>query len=93
VLIFPEGTRSKDGEVQEFRAGVGLLAKRTGAQVVPVSLAGTRSIWPRGSKIPRLRAGPVRLVFGEPVTYPETTDPKDAAADIRRRILELRSRN
>jgi hypothetical protein len=33
----------------------------------------------------------VRLRFGEPVSYPETTDPKEVAADIRRRILDLRS--
>lgn len=91
VLIFPEGTRSKDGDVQSFRAGVGLLAKRTGAQVVPVSLAGTRTVWPRGSKLPRLRAGPVRLVFGAPVTFPETTDPSEAADAIRRLVLELRA--
>ncbi|MCE9637635.1 MAG: 1-acyl-sn-glycerol-3-phosphate acyltransferase [Planctomycetes bacterium] len=90
VLIFPEGTRSEGGEVQEFRAGVGLLAKRTGAQVVPVSLDGTRRVWPRGAKVPSLRAGPVRLIYGAPVTYGEASDAKEVSADIRRRILELR---
>lgn len=90
VLIFPEGTRSEDGSVQEFRAGVGLLAKRTGAKVVPVSLDGTRRVWPRGKKLPSLRAGPVRLIYGDPVAYGETSEPKDVAEDLRRRILELR---
>lgn len=90
VIIFPEGTRSDDGEVREFRAGVGLLAKRTGAAVVPVSLDGSRRIWPRGRRRPRFGAGPVRLVYGEPVTFSETTDPKEAADEIRRRVLELR---
>jgi len=95
VLVFPEGTRSDGSEVLPFRAGAGLLATRTGAAVVPVSLAGTHRVWGRGRKLPRLLpwlvGGPVRLVFGEPVTYGETTDPGDAAADIRRRVLDLRS--
>lgn len=92
VLIFPEGTRSRDGEVQEFRAGVGLLARRTGAAVVPVSVDGTRRIWGRGRRLPRFLPAHVRLVYGEPVTYDETTDPKDVAADLRRRVLALRGR-
>lgn len=90
VLLFPEGTRSVDGEVQPFRAGVGLLARRTGAAVVPISLDGTRRVWGKGRKFPRLGPGPVRIAIGEPVTYDETTDPGDAAADIRRRVLEIR---
>ncbi len=90
VLIFPEGTRSTDGEVQEFRAGVGLLAIRTGAQVVPVSVDGTRRVWGRGRKAPRFGSGPVRLVYGDPVTYTKETGAKEAAADLRRRVTELR---
>lgn len=91
VLIFPEGTRSPDGEVREFRAGVGLLARRSRAAVVPVSIDGTRRLWPKGAKLPTLLRRRARIVFGEPVTYDETTDPRDAAADIRRRVLELRT--
>lgn len=91
VLIFPEGTRSKDGEVQDFRPGVGLLVRRTGARVVPVSIDGSRRIWPRGRKLPRFGAGPVRLVYGEPVAYDAEMDPKELTADIRRRVLDLRN--
>jgi len=90
VLIFPEGTRSKGGEVQEFRAGVALIALRSGAPVLPVSIDGSRRVWGRGRKLPRLSAGPVRLVFGEPVRYERPTRAEDAAADLRRRVLDLR---
>jgi 1-acyl-sn-glycerol-3-phosphate acyltransferase len=90
VLVFPEGTRSDGTRVLPFRAGAGLLATRTGAAAVPVSLEGTHRVWGRGRKFPRLFGGPARLVFGEPVTYGETTDPGDAAADLRRRVLALR---
>jgi 1-acyl-sn-glycerol-3-phosphate acyltransferase len=92
VLLFPEGTRGDGTEVQAFRPGVGLLAVRTGARVVPVSLEGTHRLWGRDRRAPRLLGGPVRIAFGEPATYDETTDPGDAAADIRRRVLELRSK-
>ena len=90
VLIFPEGTRSLDGQVQEFRAGVALIALRSGAPVLPISIEGSRRVWGKGRKFPRFGAGPVRLVFGEPVKYERPTRAEDAAADLRRRILDLR---
>lgn len=90
VLVFPEGTRSLDGEVQEFESGVGLLALRSGAPVLPISLDGTRRIWGKGAKYPRIGAGPVRLVYGEPVKYERPTKAEEVAADVRRRILDLR---
>jgi 1-acyl-sn-glycerol-3-phosphate acyltransferase len=90
VLIFPEGTRSVTGEVQEFETGVGLIALRSGAPVLPISIDGTRRIWGKGEKRPRLFAGPVRVVFGEPVSYEKPTRAEEVAADLRRRILDLR---
>ncbi len=90
VLIFPEGTRSVTGEVQEFELGVGLLALRSGAPVLPVSVEGTRRLWGKGRKYPRFGAGPVRIVFGEMVTYEKPTRAEEVAADLRRRILDLR---
>jgi 1-acyl-sn-glycerol-3-phosphate acyltransferase len=91
VLVFPEGTRSTDGEVQEFRAGVALMALRSGAPVLPISIDGTRRIWGKGMKRPRFGAGPVRMAFGDPVKYERPAKAEDVAADLRRRILDLRS--
>jgi 1-acyl-sn-glycerol-3-phosphate acyltransferase len=90
VLLFPEGTRSLDGNVREFEPGVGLIALRSGAPVLPISIEGSRRVWGKGRKLPRLGAGPVRLVFGEPVKYERPTRAEDVAADLRRRILDLR---
>ncbi len=90
VLVFPEGTRSTDGNVQEFRAGVALMALRSGAPVLPISIDGTRRIWGKGMKRPRIGAGPVRIVFGEPVKYERPAKAEDVAADLRRRVLDLR---
>jgi len=47
VLIFPEGTRSEDGEVRRFRDGAFVLAQRTGADIVPIALDGTSDTLPK----------------------------------------------
>src|SRR4029077_15454259 len=52
LLIFPEGTRSPDGSLQEAKDGLAMLALRTGAAIVPIGINDTDRVWPRGSKIP-----------------------------------------
>lgn len=66
VLIFPEGTRGDTKTMGPINRGVAMLAKRTGAQVVPVGVVGTHKAWPKGSKLKRSK---IRLVYGEPFTY------------------------
>lgn len=90
LLLFPEGTRSLDGSVKEFAAGVGLMALRSGSPVIPVLLKGTAGVWPKGRKLPKMGGGPVRLAFGAPVRYEKPFKAEDVAADLRSRVLELR---
>jgi CMP/dCMP kinase len=52
LLVFPEGTRSPTGELQEAKDGLAMLAMRTGARIVPVGISNTDAIWPKGRKIP-----------------------------------------
>jgi 1-acyl-sn-glycerol-3-phosphate acyltransferase len=54
VLIFPEGTRTRDGAIHTFKAGASLLIRRSGAPVVPVAVEGAFDIWPIGTSRPRL---------------------------------------
>lgn len=61
VLLFPEGTRSRDGSIGDFHKGVALLAK-DGATIVPVGISGTASVLPKGASRPR--SAPVAVVFG-----------------------------
>jgi len=68
VLLFPEGTRSKDGRVDSFKPGIGLLALRAAVPILPVYLQGTYDSWPRQRKLPRLAK--VRVFYG-PVLQPE----------------------
>ncbi len=55
LAIFPEGTRSKDGALQEAREGATVLALRSGAPILPIAIAGTHRFWPRGKFLPRPR--------------------------------------
>jgi 1-acyl-sn-glycerol-3-phosphate acyltransferase len=55
VMIYPEGTRTRDGALGEFHRGVMLLIKRSGAQVVPVAIEGAFDIWRIGQKHPKVR--------------------------------------
>jgi len=64
-LVFPEGTRSRDGRIQAFRRGGFFLALEAGASIVPISIAGTFALMPKGSVF--ARSGRVRVRFHPPV--------------------------
>jgi 1-acyl-sn-glycerol-3-phosphate acyltransferase len=64
-LIFPEGTRTRDGRTQAFRRGGFFLALESGAAVVPITISGTYGLMPRGTIFPR--RGTVDVIFHPPV--------------------------
>jgi 1-acyl-sn-glycerol-3-phosphate acyltransferase len=63
VVVFPEGTRSKDGNIQQFKRGAFILAKEGKVNIVPVAIKGTRKINPSGKF--RLRPGKVVFMYGD----------------------------
>ncbi len=63
VLIFPEGTRSKTGEIQRFKDGAFSLAKETGAPIIPVAMSGTADTLPKHGLILRDRMDAVVQVL------------------------------
>ncbi|MEX1169027.1 MAG: lysophospholipid acyltransferase family protein [Chloroflexota bacterium] len=65
LFVFPEGTRSPDGALQEARDGVALLALRTGALIVPLGISGSHRVWPKGQRLPH-PGGRVTLRVGPP---------------------------
>jgi 1-acyl-sn-glycerol-3-phosphate acyltransferase len=69
VGIFPEGTRSVDGEVRTFRPGFLALARRTQQPIYPVGIVGADRIMPRGAWW--IRPGRVQIVFGSPMSASE----------------------
>ncbi|OBH87284.1 MULTISPECIES: 1-acyl-sn-glycerol-3-phosphate acyltransferase [unclassified Mycobacterium] len=82
VVIYPEGTRSTDGTIGEFRYGAIRLARDCGVPIVPVAIVGTAEVLPKdGSFSP----GPMEVRLGTPVD-PHTT----SASQLRSRVLALR---
>ena len=65
LILFPEGRRSVDGNLVEFKLGAAMLALRTGTPIVPIHLDGVREALPRGAKLPK--AAKVRVHFGRPI--------------------------
>ena len=69
VLMFPEGTRSPDGAIHEFKSGAGYLALRGGCDVLPVRITGTYEVLGKGSIIPHRH--PVEVRIGRVITNAE----------------------
>ena len=80
LVLFPEGHRSPDGRIQEFKPGVGYLAKETGTPVVPMHIRGAHEIMPSGQRLPL--PGPVRVRIGKPMT----PGPKEGTRDFTARV-------
>ena len=69
LLIFPEGTRSLDGNLQPFKPGIlSLLIYGPDVPIIPAYIDGTYRALPKGQNLPKKH--PVRIVFGEPLTFP-----------------------
>jgi 1-acyl-sn-glycerol-3-phosphate acyltransferase len=77
--IYPEGTRSLDGRLYRARVGVGWLALKSQAPIVPVGITGTNEVLPVGAKFPRMKRITVR--FGEPIVASELSFPGEAVAE------------
>jgi 1-acyl-sn-glycerol-3-phosphate acyltransferase len=90
VLLFAEGTRSRDGKLQPFKRGPFNLAAKAGIPVVPVTLLGSHDVLPRGSW--KVRPGTVRLVLDEPIP-PPAAGGKEGELRLRDRVHEIITRN
>ncbi|MCP4650788.1 MAG: AMP-binding protein [PVC group bacterium] len=77
ACLFSEGQRSPDGEVQEFKKGIGILAKEMNVRLVPVYIDGSYESWPRTSSMPK--PYPITIQFGLP----------QEAADLKKQGIKL----
>jgi 1-acyl-sn-glycerol-3-phosphate acyltransferase len=67
LMLFPEGTRTRDGNLGRLRRGIAMIARRSGAPVIPVWVEGSFRAWPPQRRLPRPH--PVRIAFGEPFCF------------------------
>ncbi len=89
ILIFPEGTRSRDGRLQRLKTGAFIPAIDTDAPVVPVFLDGPGKILPPGGFRPR--PGKIRVIVGRPIETSglEREDRRQLAQAVREQMVEL----
>lgn len=94
LIIFPEGTRSRTGELRAFKKGAFTIASKTGLAILPVAIHGTYEAWQPGTLL--IRGGRVRVVIDPPLPV-EGASPEElrsrAGAVISGRLGELRSDN
>lgn len=93
VVVFPEGSRTPDGRVQEFKRGVSVLVKRARCPVVPVGLDGAFDAWPRSRKLPQLFGHRFAVAYGRPLTVEQLeAEGRGALALIEREVRSLQAR-
>ncbi len=87
VLLFPEGTRSRSGEIATFKPGIGLVAIRTSRPVIPVRIRGLHEVLGPGQRLPR--RGQVEVRFGEALRANGGEGPREFAARLERAVRAL----
>ncbi len=89
VLLFPEGSRTPDGNLQPALPGLGLVIAKTHAPVVPMRIFGAFDAWPIGGKIHFWRR--ITIVVGEPIYFSDRdfeTAGRDLYARLSRRVMD-----
>ena len=87
VMIFPEGTRSRDGKLQHFRPGIGLLANESSVPILPVALIGLGEL--RTTQSRWFRSGKLEVRVGTPIPWDESAEPATLTATLEQTIRQL----
>ena len=86
-MIFPEGTRSRDGKLQHFRPGIGLLANESSVPILPVALIGLGEL--RATQSRWFRSGKLEVRIGTPIPWDESADPTTLTVTLEQTIRQL----
>ncbi len=86
LCVFPEGGRSRDGSLKEFKKGVGIIAKELNIPVIPVAVRGTYDMLPTGKMMPRPKK--VSITFGKAI-YPDNRDYDEIVRALYRNVSDM----
>lgn len=81
LILFPEGTRSPNGEIRPLARGVAYLMQKAHCPIIPAYISGTYEAWPRSRKVPKL-TGKMAVVFGSPIEWEEKPETKAVQEEI-----------
>jgi long-chain acyl-CoA synthetase len=87
ILIFPEGTETKNGDIQPFKAGIGLLVSELKVPVVPVMLRGLFEVKQRDQRF--VKPGTVSVTFGAPIEFSSEHTPSDITRELECRLKSI----
>ena len=87
LLVFPEGTRSQDGNIRDITSGFVMLAAKAKVPIIPVWVSGSWKAWGRGSRF--IKPAKIRVIFGRPVDVGNRRDYEVAAREVAARIQGL----
>jgi long-chain acyl-CoA synthetase len=86
LCVFPEGARARDGNIKEFKKGVGIIAKELNIPLVPVAITGTYEMLPSGKFFPK--PVKVRMSIGNPL-YAGDKDYDEIVKRLYEEVVEL----
>jgi long-chain acyl-CoA synthetase len=87
ILIFPEGTETKDGQLQPFKAGIGLLSSELKVPVVPIMLRGLFEVKKRKQRL--VKPGTVSITFGDPMKLSDGKTPAEITKELELKLSSL----
>jgi 1-acyl-sn-glycerol-3-phosphate acyltransferase len=86
--IYPEGTRTEDGQIAPLQRGVALVLRKTNVPIIPVAIDGSFEAWPSKNKI--FRPGTIRVLYGKPMHFKDM-DAHDILAKLHQALCDLLS--
>ncbi len=87
IMIFPEGHETRDGRMQSFKAGIGMLASQLNVPIIPIKLDGLFELKQRRQFF--VRPGTVSVTFGDPVQFPPDTTLEEITHELEARVRDL----
>jgi 1-acyl-sn-glycerol-3-phosphate acyltransferase len=89
IVIYPEGTRSRTGEIATFKGGLAIIAKKSGRPVVPVCVQGSRLVLPEATYLPR--SGVIHIFYGEPLHFGQDESSAEFMARVESAVRSMAS--
>ena len=95
LMIHPEGTRSRNGQLGEFKIGAAELSIKTKIKIIPVGINGARDIFPPDKKFPKLRTigekKRLHFAFGTPLDPLNYSNARELTREIKKEIIKLKN--
>jgi 1-acyl-sn-glycerol-3-phosphate acyltransferase len=87
IVIYPEGTRSRSGEIATFKGGLAIIAKKSGRPIIPICVQGGRNVLPEEVCIPR--PGVIQISYGKPLHFKEDESSAEFMERVETAVREM----